>query len=322
MNVSEFLETNFRHFNARELLAAARGYRDFVSTNSGGRMMVTLAGAMSTGELGISLAQMIRQGHVHAITCTAANLEEDIFNLVAHDEYRIIENWRALSGHDEVDLLEQGFNRVTDTCIPETVMRHIEARLTERWRQAAEAGSARMPVDFMFELLDDEDLKQHYQVPREHSWVAAAKDAQIPVFVPGFEDSTLGNIFAARVVDSTVPNHSAIASGTQQMQRLIQWYRETSAQGPIGFFQIGGGIAGDFAICVVPLMIQDLKLDVPLWSYFCQISDAVTSYGGYSGAVPNEKITWQKLSLETPKFMIQSDASIVAPLIFAYVLGW
>ncbi len=322
VNVSHFLDRNFRHFNARELLAAARGYRDFVAAEAGGKMMVTLAGAMSTGELGLSLAEMIRQDKVHAITCTAANLEEDIFNLVAHDEYRIVEDWRALSVQDEVDLRDQGFNRVTDTCIPETVMRHIEKRLTVLWKAAAEPGQAKTPAQFLFDLLDDADLVRHYQVPRENSWLAAAKDAGIPVIVPGFEDSTLGNIFAARVYDGTVPGHGAVVSGTEQMTGLIRWYRETSERSPIGFFQIGGGIAGDFPICVVPLLVQDLKLDVPLWSYFCQISDAVTSFGGYSGAVPNEKITWYKLDPESPKFMIQSDASIVAPLIFAYVLGW
>ncbi|GAA5506801.1 deoxyhypusine synthase family protein [Novipirellula caenicola] len=322
MNVSEFLEKNFLHFNARETLSAAKSYREFVAAENGGKMMVTLAGAMSTGELGISLAEMIRQGKVHAITCTAANLEEDIFNLVAHDEYRIIEDWRALSVQDEVKLRDEGFNRVTDTCIPETVMRHIESKLLVMWQDAAEKKEMRMPAQFMFDLLDDEDLVQHYQIPRENSWVAAAKDAGIPVFVPGLEDSTLGNIYAARVYEGKVANHQAIASGTMQMEKLIHWYSETSKHSPIGFFQIGGGIAGDFPICVVPLMIQDLKLDIPLWAYFCQISDAVTSFGGYSGAVPNEKITWCKLEPEAPKFMVQSDASIVAPLVFAYVLEW
>ena len=320
MNVSEFLERHFRHFNARETLAAAQSYKAFVG--DGGKMMVTLAGAMSTGELGLSLAEMIRQGKVHAITCTAANLEEDIFNLVAHDDYRIVENWRGLSADDEAALLNEGFNRVTDTCIPETVMRHIEGRLMGYWKQHAQSGDALMPCEFMFKLLDDEELREHYHVPRENSWVAAAKDAEIPIYTPGFEDSTLGNIFAARVFDGSIPGHGAIATGTQQMEKLIGWYRATSAVSSIGFFQIGGGIAGDFPICVVPLMRQDLKQDTPLWSYFCQISDAVTSYGGYSGAVPNEKITWEKLSVSCPKFMIQSDASIVAPLIFAYVLGW
>ncbi len=90
----------------------------------------------------------------------------------------------------------------------------------------------------------------------------------------------------------------------------------------VGFFQIGGGIAGDFPICVVPMLEQDLERDTPLWGYFCQISDSTTSYGSYSGAVPNEKITWGKLDGNTPKFIIESDATIVAPLVFAYVLGW
>ncbi|MGB7346804.1 MAG: deoxyhypusine synthase family protein [Pirellulaceae bacterium] len=322
MNVSDFLEHHFRHFNARETIAAARAYKDFVSEEQGGRMMVTLAGAMSTGELGLSLAEMIRQGKVHAITCTAANLEEDIFNLVAHDEYRIVENWRALSAEDEQALLDEGFNRVTDTCIPETVMRHIEGKLLKYWQEQATSGESLMPCEFMFKLLDDEELKQHYQIPRKDSWVAAAKDAGIPIFTPGLEDSTLGNIFAARVYEGVVANHGAIISGTAQMEKLIRWYLENSAKSPIGFFQIGGGIAGDFPICVVPLIRQDLRKDIPLWAYFCQISDANTSYGGYSGAVPNEKITWEKLSVQCPKFMIQSDASIVAPLVFAYVLGW
>ena len=90
-----------------------------------------------------------------------------------------------------------------------------------------------------------------------------------------------------------------------------------------GFFQIGGGIAGDFPICVVPLLRQDMqKTDTPMWGYFCQIGDSTTSYGSYSGAVPNEKITWGKLDLNTPRFMIESDATIVAPLVFAQVLGW
>jgi deoxyhypusine synthase len=103
---------------------------------------------------------------------------------------------------------------------------------------------------------------------------------------------------------------------------LADWYQDVSEESSIGFFQIGGGIAGDFPICVVPMLEQDLQIEeIPRWGYFCQISDSTTSYGSYSGAVPNEKITWGKLSADTPKYIIESDASIVAPLIFAFVLG-
>lgn len=319
MSITEFMERNYRHFNARETLAAARGYKTFVE--SGGKMLVSLAGAMSTAELGISLAEMIRQDKVHAISCTAANLEEDLFNLFAHDEYRVIEDWRALSAEDEVRLQSQGFNRVTDTCIPETVMKHMQSRLTKYWQEQGEKGEGKFPYEYFYRVLEEEDLKQHYKIPIEDSWVFAAKEKQLPIVSPGAEDSTLGNMFTARVMDGTVKSHAALRSGTDQLQMLAEWYRQASQSSPIGFFQVGGGIAGDFAICAVPMLIQDLEEDVPLWAYFAQISDAATSYGGYSGAVPNEKITWTKLSTDSPKFMIQSDATIVAPLIFAYVLG-
>jgi deoxyhypusine synthase len=319
MTVSAFLAKNFRHFNARELLAAAQAYRQHL--DEGGRMLLAMAGAMSTAELGITLAPMIRAGNVHAISCTAANLEEDLFNLVAHNEYRVITNHRELSRADEVRLREEGFNRVTDTCIPETVIRHLERNMVEYWKESAAGKTPVFPYENVYRLLREKKLEPYFQIPPEHSWVVAACEKQIPIYTPGWEDSTLGNIFAARCLDGTVASHAAIRSGTEQMEHFVRWYLAVQEQHPVGFFQIGGGIAGDFAICAVPLILQDLERPCRLWSYFAQISDSVTSYGSYSGAVPNEKITWHKLDEHAPKFMINSDASIVAPLIFAYVLG-
>jgi deoxyhypusine synthase len=110
-------------------------------------------------------------------------------------------------------------------------------------------------------------------------------------------------------------------SGVEYMIELADYYTRSTTDKSLGFFQIGGGIAGDFPICVVPMLHLDLKREeVPVWGYFAQISDSTTSYGSYSGAVPNEKITWDKLRPETPKFVIESDATIVAPLVFAIVL--
>jgi deoxyhypusine synthase len=315
------MDHNFRHFNARETVEAARGWIKLL--DEGGEMLLAMAGAMSTGEIGLTLADMIRQGKIHIISCTAANLEEDLFNLFAHNEYEVIRDWRALSADDEEALLDRGFNRVTDTCIPETVMRHTERILVRLWSEAANKGEAYFPYEYAYKLLDDPSLAQHYQIPAEHSWVLAAKEKGIPILTPGWEDCTLGNIFCGNVMLGNVKSHKCIRTGTEQMELLARWYLDhVERKVPVGFFQIGGGIAGDFPICVVPMLIQDMKMDdLPLWAYFAQISDSTTSYGSYSGAVPNEKITWQKLHRDTPKFMINSDAAIVAPLIFSYVLG-
>ena len=291
---------------------------------SGGKMFVTIGGAMSTAELGLSLAEMIRQDKVHGICCTGANLEEDVFNLVAHDFYERVPHYRDLTPADEAKLLNRHMNRVTDTCIPEMeAMRRIENEVLKEWVRADQAGERYFPHQFMYKILLSGELKASYQIDPKDSWLLAAAEKNLPMFVPGWEDATLGNMYAGHCISGDVKKVHTVRTGIEYMMELAEWYTKTTAKTPLGFFQIGGGIAGDFPICVVPMLHQDLQREhVPLWAYFCQISDSTTSYGSYSGAVPNEKITWGKLGETTPKFIIESDASIVAPLMFAYVLGW
>jgi len=277
--ISDFVGHHYRHFNSATLVEAADAYAGHVE--GGGKMLVAMSGAMSTAEIGLSLAEMIRQDRVHAICCTGANLEEDVFNLVAHDSYKRIPEWRNLTRQQEKDLETQGLNRVTDTCIPgETVFRVIEQPIATLWKEAESQGERLFPHQFLYRLLREEILADLYEIDPKDSWLIAAAEKRIPLFVPGWEDSTLGNFFVAHV------------------------------------------LAGDFPICVVPMIHQDLRRPCPYWAYFCQISDSTTSYGSYSGAIPTEKITWGKLDVDTPMFVIESDATIVAPLIFARVLGW
>ena len=320
--ISTFIRHHYRHFNAATLVEAIDGY--IAHLNKGGVMFLTMAGAMSTAELGVSLAEMIRGGKVHAICCTGANLEEDVFNLVAHDFYERVPHWRDLRPEDEQALLERHMNRVTDTCIPEEeAMRRIEGVILQEWVTADAKGERLFPHQFFYRILNSPDLEKSFQIDKKDSWLYAAMERNLPMFVPGWEDSTLGNMYAGHCISGDVKNVHTVRTGIEYMMSLADWYTRISQDASIGFFQIGGGIAGDFPICVVPMLRQDLeRADTPLWGYFCQISDSTTSYGSYSGAVPNEKITWEKLSIHTPKFVIESDASIVAPLIFAAVLGW
>lgn len=317
--ITEFLKRHYKHFNAAVVLEAAQKWVDFL--NEGNKMFLTLAGALSTGEIGISLAEMIRRDKIHGISTTGANLEEDIFNLVAHKYYVSVPHYRTLSADDELDLLNRKLNRVTDTCIPEDeAMRRIEHKILTYWQKADKAAKRYFPYEYIYQLIKSSDLEEHYQIDPKDSWVVAACEKDIPIFTPGWEDSTLGNIFVSNIITGKFSSYSIVKSGPEEMEFLIEWYKKNSQNNSIGFFQIGGGIAGDFPICVVPLIQQDLKQDCKLWGYFCQISDSTTSYGSYSGAVPNEKITWGKLGIDTPRYIIESDASIVAPLIFAYVL--
>ncbi|MCK0132188.1 deoxyhypusine synthase family protein [Flavobacteriaceae bacterium F08102] len=317
--ISTFIENYYLHFNAASLVDAAKGYE--TKLNEGSKMLVSLAGAMSTAEIGKIFAEIIRQDKVHIISSTGANLEEDVMNLVAHSHYKRVPNYRDLTPQDEWDLLEKGLNRVTDTCIPEEeAFRRLQEHMYKIWKAADDKGERYFPHEFMYKLLLSGVLEQYYEIDLKNSWMYAAAEKNLPIVVPGWEDSTMGNIFASYVLKGEL-KASTVKSGIEYMTFLADWYTENSQNG-VGFFQIGGGIAGDFPICVVPMLTQDMEReDTPFWSYFCQISDSTTSYGSYSGAVPNEKITWGKLAMDTPKFIIESDATIVAPLIFAYLLG-
>lgn len=319
MSIRDFIEKHFRHFNAATVLDAAQAWVDYIK--GGNKMFLAMAGALSTGEIGLSLAEMIRKDKVHGVSCTAANLEEDIFNLVAHTHYKRIPNYRELTPQEELELKDKHLNRVTDTCIPEEeAIRRIAKALHPLMEKACGEGKSFFPYEYFYELLRSGALEESYEIDPRDSWVIAACEKDIPIFTPGWEDSTLANGVVAEYKAGRFKNMDFIKSGLEQMSYLIDWYLENTRDNSIGFFQIGGGIAGDFPICAVPLIRQDLGIECKVWGYFCQISDCTTSYGSYSGAVPNEKITWEKLEIDTPKFIIESDASIVAPLIFQYVL--
>ena len=274
---------------------------------------------MSTAGIGKILAPMIRKGYVAGISCTGANLEEDVFRMMAFPHYTSIENWRGLSPRDDEQLFNNNMNRVTDVCIPEQeAIRALESPLLDAWQVASSAGVRQLPHRYFYDILRNETLLNTAKGDPEASWVFAATETNLPVFVPGWEDSTMGNIFAARSMEGEVDS-DCVLSGIEYMKDLATWYEEQESA--LAFLQIGGGIAGDFPICVVPMLNQDLERNVPLWSWFGQISESRPSYGGYSGAPPSEKITWGKIDASTPTFVVESDATIVAPLLFAYILN-
>ncbi|MBP7006909.1 MAG: deoxyhypusine synthase family protein [Candidatus Pacebacteria bacterium] len=309
----------FHNFNARQMKDATIAFKKHL--DDGGKMLLAMGGAMSSAQLGVTLAPMIKEGKIHAISCTGANLEESVFRLVAHTHYKDYPDYRYFTKEDDEKILERGERRVTDTSIPEEeAFRVVEPIILKKWKEAQAKGERYFPHEYFYQILQDGSLDPHHEGDASACWLLEASKKNLPIVVPGWEDSTLGNIFAGYVKAGEV-NASIMKSGVEYMTTLYDWYQELSKDGPgLGFFQIGGGISGDFPICVVPSIKYDLKKEVRPWGYFCQISDSTTSYGSYSGATPNEKITWDKLTKHTPMFVIESDATIIAPLMFEAVL--
>jgi deoxyhypusine synthase len=315
--VLEFVLKNYKNFNARVTRDALLAY--WKHLQDGGKMFWTLAGAMSSAQLGITLAPAIREGIIHGISSTGANLEESLFRLVADHSYKDFPEYRYMTKSDDTKILKDRMRRVTDTSIPEDeAFRAVEKYIVPMWEKATKNGERRFWHEYFYELITRLPAKSH-EGKAEESWLLAAAKANLPMVVPGYEDSTFGNIFASHVKLQEC-SASIVKSGIEYMAEFYDQYGELSKGAGVGFFQIGGGIAGDFPICVVPSIKYDLQKKAKPWAYFCQISDSTTSYGSYSGATPNEKITWDKLTEKTPMFVIESDATIVAPLLLSALL--
>jgi deoxyhypusine synthase len=315
--ILDFVLTNYKNFNARATRDALIAYWRHVER--GGKMFWAVAGAMSSAQLGITLAPAIRAGLIHGLSVTGANLEESLFRLVAHHGYKDFPEYRYLTKDDDTRILEARMRRVTDTSIPEDeAFRAVEKHIVPMWTRASTTGQRRFWHEYFYELVSVIETSAYEGDPAA-CWLLAAAEANLPVVVPGHEDSTFGNIFASYVRREEC-SPAIVKSGIEYMAAFYDQYKSLSEGEGIGFFQIGGGIAGDFPICVVPSIKYDLEEPVKPWAYFCQISDSTTSYGSYSGATPNEKITWDKLTRDTPMFVVESDATVVAPLILRALL--
>ena len=314
----EFILKNYKNFNSRALRDATISY--WRHTEKGGKMFWAIAGAMSSAQLGIVLAPAIRAGLISGISSTGANLEESLFRLVAHNHYKDFPDYRYFTKEDDTKILENRMRRVTDTSIPEDeAFRVVEKQILPTWERATKDNTRKFWHEYFYDLIQAVDPKD-YQGKPEECWLLAAAQKNIPIVVPGYEDSTFGNIFAGHVKAGEASALIA-KSGIEYMGAFYDQYTAMSEGAGVGFFQIGGGIAGDFPICVVPSLKYDMEVkDVKPWAYFCQISDSTTSYGSYSGATPNEKITWDKLTQDTPMFVVESDATIVVPLMLTALL--
>lgn len=326
--VSEFAQETLNHLNGGATLQAALWLKNHVE--KGGKIVVTLAGALSSFEIGVMLAELIRQGKVHLVSATGANHEESYYRYVAYSHYAYIPRYTELTPEQEAELRDAGLRRITDTFLPEDEsVRIMEPHLLKFWQEAQKKGESYFPHEYFWRLFDEKLIKPDPAGNPTDCWAHAAWEKKVPIVIPGFEDSTMGNIFASYVYNGphkkkgdTVLSGSVMKTGLDYFGLMYDWYQKESKDAPIAFLQLGGGISADFPICVVPSLKHDLKIkNVRDWAGFIEIGSSPMSYGSYSGAGGKEKITWDKLSTDSYYQIIQSDVTAVFPWIAAILLG-
>lgn len=325
--VSAFAERTLNHTNGGATMEAALWLKDHLA--NGGKLVVTLAGALSSFQIGVMLAELIRQNKVHLVSATGANHEESYYRYVAHSHYANIPRYTELTPAQEAELRDAGLRRITDTFLPEDEsVRIMEPHLLKMWHEAGKKGESHYPHEYFRRLFAEKLIKPDAKANPNDCWTYAAYEKNIPIVVPGFEDSTMGNIFASYTYNGphkkkgdTSVDASVMKSGLDYFHLMYDWYMKESKNAPIAFLQLGGGIAADFPICVVPSLKHDLQLKgVRDWAGFVEIGSSPMSYGSYSGAGGKEKITWDKLSTSSYYQIIQSDVTVAFPWIAAVLL--
>ena len=326
--VSQFAVRTLKHINGGATLEAALWLKDHLA--HGGKLVVTISGALSSFELGITLAELIRQNKVHLVSATGANHEESYYRYVAHSHYAHIPRYTELTPEQEAELRDAGLRRITDTFLPEDEsVRIMEPHLLKMWQDAQRKGERYFPHEYFRRLFVKKLIKPDPKANPKDCWTYAAYQKNVPIVIPGFEDSTMGNIFASytyagkyRPNKKIVLDPTIMKTGVEYFTWLYDWYMKESKNHPIAFLQLGGGIAADFPICVVPSIKHDLGLHnkVRDWAGFIEIGSSPMSFGSYSGAGGKEKITWDKLSTKSYYQIIQSDVTVVFPWIAAVLL--
>ena len=325
--VTKFASKTLNHLNGGSTLEAALWLKNHIK--NGGKVVVTLAGALSSFQVGVMLAELIRKNKVHLISATGANHEESYYRYVAHSHYAYIPRYTELTPEQEAELRDAGLRRITDTFLPEDEsVRIMEPHLLKMWQEAERKGQRYFPHEYFRRLYSEKLIKHDPKANPQDAWTYAAYEKNIPIVVPGFEDSTMGNIFASytyggplKKKGDTLISGSVMKTGLEYFHLMYDWYIKESKDHPIAFLQLGGGIAADFPICVVPSIKHDLKHHaVRDWAGFIEIGSSPMSYGSYSGAGGKEKITWDKLSTQSYYQIIQSDVTVAFPWIAAVLL--
>lgn len=338
--ISNWLVDTKRHCNGGRTIDAGLWLKKHCDND--GKIFLTMSGAGSSFEQGIMIGELIRRGKITAISVTGANLEESLYRLVAHSDYAYIPNYQKLSRAQEKELDIVGFRRITDTFLPEDESTRIVLPEIEKlWRESEAAGEQLLWHEYFLRLLERGKLKFDPKANSTDCWLYQAAVGHIPIFVPGWEDSTMGNIFTQLCCDTNHPflsqykpdkpiNRNIILPSVCYMHRLTEWYLDNTQEKGIAFLQLGGGIAADFPICVVPHLKKDWLSEqsqeiqdqvIRSWAGFVEIHDSTMTYGSYSGAGADEKVTWGKLDEDSFGIQIAADYTLAFPDITALILG-
>ena len=273
---------------------------------------LTISGAMTVGKMDLVICDMIELGMIHAISSTGALMAHGLVSSIGLKHYKY--NPR----YDDTELARRKLNRVTDTLEPETNLDTVEEIIGEVIDNLD--GKQTLSPTALNRLIG-KYLAEHY--PNERGILKSAYLKKVPVFVPAFVDSELGNdIYIHNIKRRRRGKKPILMDLERDSKELIKIV--TGAK-KFGIFSIGGGVPRNNVQNVAPLIeIINERLGPTYpnrrFSYGVRICPDKPHFGHLSGCTYSENESWRKADKNGIYAEMLADATQVWPFLIKYLM--
>lgn len=275
---------------------------------------LTMSGAMTIAKMGLVVCDLIDLGLVDFISSTGA--------LVAHGTIEGIglKHYEYDPKYSDQQLRRARLNRVTDTLEPEENF----TQLMELVRETLDGMNPNVPISSV-SFLRQIGKRLHRKYRSQRGVLLSAYRAGVPVMIPAFIDSELGN--------------DVLAYNLEQARRRIKTFkfnpeldslaliRASQKKKRIGIFSVGGGVPRNNVQNVAPLIeVINERLGRKQWeerqfTYGARICPDPAFYGHLSGCTYSENASWGKMNLSQGSFEeALTDATVGFPIAARFVM--
>ena len=272
---------------------------------------LTISGAMTVAKMDLVICDMIESRLIDAISSTGALMAHGLVSSIG------LKHYKYNPAFDDTALAHRKLNRVTDTLEPETNLDSVEVVVGEVISQLD--GSRPISPTVLHRLIG-KHLSERY--PNERGILKSAYLCGVPVFVPAFVDSELGNDVyihnIKRKRGGKKPILMDLESDSRELVKLVTGAKR------FGIFTVGGGVPRNNVQNVAPLIeIINERLDMNMpqrrFTYGIRICPDRPHFGHLSGCTYSENESWRKAAKNGIYAEIQADATQVWPFLVKYI---
>ena len=310
-------------YNAKRLAEACHLFKSMLDGNS--TVCLTLAGAMTPVGMGGGIIKMMEKGFVDWIVTTGANTYHDLhfaYQLPVHQGDQCADD-NELAEHDVVRIYDVYIDMQRTLIAQDNIIQALTGKAVEDNKFPAKFSTA-----YYYKTLG-EGVWETAKNP-DRSFIASASKNKVPVFVPGFADSSVGMgtsylpILANRNSGSfdLDPEDFVDPSPTMDVLESAAIVHDSMIHDiSRGVIEVGGGVPKNFLQQTGPMISQIIGMECPGENYVIQVTVDRPDTGGLSGATINEGKSWGKIPRAGEGNVVPYlDATVGIPIIFAYAL--